>query len=247
MTAVNQAIEAPRAGPSEAPLDTGVGRGIDASACEGARAFRVTGAWVLLVGTLTMIAGAVTWASSGLDLDVALADGEVAAYLSDAGADQTVLMWNLSLWTVGVIGIGLGGLLLTRSLPDSVAATVSRFGFMTGVAAAIGFFPLWMGLVLGLGGHPELEPVGVALGQAATIADWIATALILGVGGVGLALAGRDAWVPGWLARVAPLASVLGVVSIASLALDARGLGFVVVPAGFALLLALSVSALRAR
>ncbi len=206
---------------------------------------RRLGGLVAAGGAGAMITGAIVNTIIGLDLDAALADDTMADYLRDASDSTTAMMVNFSLWIAGALLMSLGVTLLSHSVPPSPASTIARFGAAAGAGAVVVFFPLMIGLVLGLEGKSELESAGVALGQAATIADWIATVLILSVGAGGVALAGRDDWVPRWLVRVAQVTMALGIVTIVGLVLGANAIGVPLVVVGLLLVLSLGVSAVR--
>lgn len=115
---------------------------------------------------------------------------------------------------------------------------------MAGGAALVGF-PLLAGLVGGLRDHPELAPVGEALGAGAVrVSDYVA-ALITGFALFLVIRSGRRAWAPAWLVGLAwaPLAvAVLLVVPLSPLDAVAGGL---MVPVGFATMIALGVVGLR--
>ncbi len=203
------------------------------------------------VGAAVMLLGTVFWAASGADLDGALENGTIGEYLTEASANQTLLAINLSLWILGVLVMGAGGILLSRhGAGDGDAAAIARAAFTAGPAAAIVFFSMWLGIVLGLApayvAGASVEPVAVALGEAASIADWIATVLILGVGAVALAFAGRESWVPRWLFRWGLVSGAAGALAIAGLVLDMRTtLAFPDVVIGLGFLIAAGIVAIR--
>jgi len=204
-----------------------------------------------IAGAVAMLVGTAFWAASGADLDAALEDNTIADYLTDAAANGTVLTTNLGFWIFGVTLLGLGGILLSR-LGDqgSPATAVAQFAFTAGPAAAIVFFSVWLGIVLGLApahvAGAQVEATALALGHAASIADWIATVIILSVGGAAIAVAGRDTWVPRWLLRWAGLTAALGVLAIVGLLVDARTtLAMPVLPVGIGFMIAAGVTAIR--
>jgi len=182
----------------------------------------------------------------GLDLDAALADNTMADYLSEAAGSTTAIMVNISLWITGGLIMALGVTLLSHSVRPSPAASIARFGSVAGAASLVMFFPLMMGLVLGLQGRPELDAVGVAFGQGATISDWVGSILIFAVAPGGIALAGRDDWVPGWVVKLAQATMALGVLTIIGLIVGAVSpLGVPLIVVGLVLTISLGVSAIR--
>lgn len=211
---------------------------------------RVAGATAVLGGVI-MLAGAATWASTGADLDQALTQGSIAQYLESAKANASALCVNLTLWIVGVILMGAGGCQLALLGRTRIAAAaVACFGYTVGVGAAIVFFPLWLGIVLGLApahaAGSDVLAVAVALGQAATIADWIATVLILAVGSVCVAKAGADIWVPRWLLVWSRLVGIAGLSSLLGVVLGDRSTyAMLVVPLGVGWLIAAGITAAR--
>ena len=212
-------------------------------------AARIGGA-TIITGALIMLTGTAIWAASGADLDAALDDGSIAAYLTDAASSGTALTLNLGFWILGVLTMGAGGLLLSRLGGDSAAAAIARAAFTAGPAAAVVFFSVWLGIVLGLApahvAGESVAGVAVALGHAVSIADWVATVVILSVGGGALALAGRDTWVPRWLMRWAVVVVAAGALAIVGLVVGARStIAMPVVPIGIAYLIAAGVAAIR--
>lgn len=195
-----------------------------------------------------MLSGAATWASSGADLDLALTSGSIREYLSQARAASGALHLNLGLWIVGVVLMCAGGCQL--ALLGRARAQLSTLAcFVYGVGAAVGIvaFSLWLGIVKGLApaeAGAEVDAMAVALGQAATIADWIATVLILSVGSILVARAGKGIWVPGWLGAWAMLVGLAGVLALIGLFVGQRSTyAMLVVPAGVGWLIAAGVTA----
>jgi len=207
----------------------------------------------VIVGAVAMLVGTAFWAASGADLDAALEDNTIADYLTEAASNSTVLTTNLGFWILGATLLGLGGILLSRlGDQDSPATAVAQFAFTAGPAAAIVFFSVWLGIVLGLApayvAGAQVEATASALGHAVSIADWIATVMILSVGGTAMAVAGRDTWVPRWLFRWAVLTAALGVLAIVGLIVDSRttlALAMLIVPVGIGFMIAAGVAAIR--
>ncbi len=212
--------------------------------------FRAAGA-TSIAGAATMLTGTGFWAAAGADIDAALDDGTVAEYLVEAAGSTTLLTANLGLWILGVVLLGIGGLLLARlGDADSPAAAVARFAYIAGPAAAIVFFSLWLGIVLGLApAHAAGEAVvgtAAALAHAVSTADWVATILIVAVGAAAVAQAGRDTWVPRWLFNWALVALAAGGLAIVGLLVDARSsLAMPVVPVGLGWTIAAGITAVR--
>ena len=204
-----------------------------------------------IVGAVTMLIGTAFWVVSGTDLDAALEGDTIGEYLTDVAASSTLVTANLGFWILGVILLGLGGIMLsTLGDQDSPATAVARFAFTVGPAAGIVFFSVWLGIVLGLApahvAGDQVEAIALALGQAASIADWVATVVILSLGGAALAVAGRSTWVPPWLFRWAMLTAVLGALGIVGLMVGARTtLTVPIVAVGIGFMIASGITALR--
>jgi len=206
-----------------------------------------------IIGALLMIGGAVIFASSGIDLDAALVEGTVGSYLVDAAANMKLLTANLSLWMFGVVFLAAGGIGLSRvSSADTVFATAAQGSYVVGAALALAAFTLWLGIVQGLapahGPDNDLSAIGSALGFAATTADWIATALIIGIGPGLISFAGRGTWVPRWLFVWGIFAVAAAGFSILGLFIGGRAtVSFIDVPVGIGWTIAAGIVALRYR
>jgi MFS family permease len=211
---------------------------------------RVAG-WLTLVATITMATGAVVGAVFGTFVDEALEQGTFAEYLTNAAANNSAARANLWLWIIGVIGIGIGGVLLSQlGSQDSLATRVARFTFVATPAAAIVFYSMLLGVVVELAPrHVEGESVEAtarAIAYIGTTADWIATALMLGLGIATLAYAGKDTWVPRWLYSWALATAGVGVVSMIGTITGARStVSFVILPVAMTWLLAAGITAVR--
>lgn len=211
---------------------------------------RATGVMAILA-TLSMVTGAALWASSGADLDAALAQRTVGDYLVQAAEVRVTLLANLALWMIGAslmsaAVIGFFSMTTSRSL----VAHLALGGAVAGVALALASFSIWMGIVLEVApahaAGADLSVLGAALGQAASISDWVATALILAAGGGLIGVAGRRDWAPNWLYGWSLLLILVGAVSLFGLFIDARtSLSFLIVPVGLLWFLAAGVTALR--
>ncbi|MBK8498349.1 MAG: hypothetical protein IPL52_05915 [Flavobacteriales bacterium] len=211
---------------------------------------RVAGAFAI-IGSITMISGAATWASTGTDLDAALMAGTVPDYLIAAHAKTGALAVNIALWTIGAVLMCAGGVqfaVLGRSRPQPAA--LAAFAYAVGAASAIVFFPLWYGLIVGLSpaqaAGADVSAFAIALGHCATTADWLATVMILAVGGMAVAHAGRDTWVPRWLRIWSYFIGGAGVLTLLGLMLGDRSTyAMLIVPIGIGWLIAAGIVAMR--
>jgi hypothetical protein len=201
-------------------------------------------------GAALMLVGAGIWASTGTDLDDALVTGEVAAYLVAAADHRAALVANLSIWIVGVLGLGAAGTAMAAvgngpALPRDLA----RFVYWVATSVAIIAFVAWMAIIVQLAPTVSVTAVSIAevVGWFAYRADAVATALIVGVGPALLAWAGRRVWVPGWLFGWGMAAAVTGALTFVPYFVPAApfGLTFVIVPVGIGWTLAAGVVLLR--
>lgn len=203
-----------------------------------------------IAAALLMIVGAALWIVSGADLDAALEDGSIVAYLSDAAANENVLVVNLSVWIVGVTMLAIAGTGLAalgdRSHPATSAA---RVVYTAGAPLAAVAFITWLALIRLAA--TAVDPAAVAtladsLGWIASRADWVATIFLVAIGPGLLSLSGRDGWVPRWLGIWGAVALAAGLLAV--IALFAGGLttyGFLVVPIGLGWTIAAGITVLR--
>lgn len=204
-----------------------------------------------IVGAIIMLAGAATWVSTGTDLDAALMACTVPEYLIATHAKSGPLAVNIALWTLGAVIMCAGGVqlaVLGRSHPQPAA--IAAFAYAVGAASAIVFFPLWYGIIVGLSpaqaAGAEVSAFAIALGHGATTADWLATVMILAVGGLAVAHAGRDTWVPRWLRIWSYFIGVAGALTLLGLVLGDRSTyAMLIVPIGIGWLIAAGIVAMR--
>lgn len=215
------------------------------STTDATRGRLVVGGSCLLAGALLMIAGAIVWATTGADLDSALADGTMSEYLSDAAEHHTALMTNLGLWIVGASLLGFGGASLAGSSEERAGADVARGIYLVGAAAAVVAFGVWSGLVHAA--HlPEVGGVAEAIGFSVSRIDWVATIMLIGVGPLALVWPERTGWAPGWLRAWSGLTALAGLLTVVAMVTgDLDTLGFVIVPLGAAWSIAAGAVAIR--
>lgn len=198
-----------------------------------------------------MIVGAILLMASGVDLDRALAEGSIDAYLRNAADARGILVANLSVWIVGVILWGAAGTLISK-LPAGrpTAAVLGRYCFQVGVPVVVGAYVAWLAVVVQLAGVDSAAAVevGKALGWFASRADWVATILVVGLGPALLASGGVGTWAPRWLIGWGYLAAATGVLNAIAMLTGGAGLltyGFLIIPVGVGWLIAVGVVLLR--
>jgi hypothetical protein len=202
----------------------------------------------LAAGALVMVAGAAVWASTGTDLDAALVNGTVSAYLGAAVEHRSALGINLALWMFGVGLLGLGGVLLagTGRAAEHPARDVARACYAVAATLALVSFLMWYGLIR-VAGSIDLS-AAEAIGWTAWNLDNVATSLIIGLGPLALAWVAREDWMPRWLGIWAGLAAVAAVLTWIAIPTGGGGTyGFLIVPVGIAWSITAGVVALRAR
>jgi hypothetical protein len=205
--------------------------------------------YAALGAATSMILGAVLWGVSGADLDRALAAGTVADYLETAAAQRPLLVANLTAWIAGVMLFGAAGAGFFRLCQRR--RTLAQLGLLcywTAVPLAIASFVAMLAVVVQIA--PQASPDAVLLAEVVgwfgSRADWIATALIVGFGPALISLAGRDEWVPAWLAYWAMTAAFAGLLTIVAMFTSAlSSYGFLIVPVGLGWTIAAGVVALR--
>ncbi len=213
---------------------------------------RIAG-WVLIVGTAIMGVGTGIGAASGSFVDKDLGAGTFGDYLTNIAENRTAAQANLWFWIIGILMIGLGGVLISKlGNEESPATKVARFSFTAVPASAIVFFAMLLGVVVVLvplhAAGENVLATATVIAWIGTTADWIATALILGLGAAALAFAGRDTWVPRWLYWWAMAAGAAGVVSmIGTIAGSRETVSFVILPIGMSWMIAAGVVAIPYR
>jgi len=199
-----------------------------------------------LAGSVLMLLGAALWATTGTDIDRALATGEMSAYLVSAAEHRTVLIANLSIWIVGVLGLGAAGTVMSNVGSGPLALReLARAVYWIAVPLAISAFLAWLALIVQGSANPDPTEVAIAevVGWYAYRADAVATALIVGAGPALLGSAGRGDWVPDWLFRWGLLAGLAGVLSFLPYYVPVVPLGvsLIIVPVGIGWTLAAAI------
>jgi len=211
----------------------------------GQSGYRIAGL-LSFAGAVLMVVGAALWASTGTDIDAALVDGTIEAYLTDAAEHREVLIANLSLWILGVLVLGAAGSAMACIEGGApLLRDLARLSYWSGAGLALSAFLAWLAIIVQ--GSPAPDPVEVAVAEVvgwyAYRADALATALIIGIGPAFVAFAGRRSWVPGWLLAWGVLAAAAGVFSVVPYYLTAIPLAaaFLIVPIGIGWTLAAAV------
>lgn len=207
------------------------------------------GGYACIAGSLVMIAGAVCKIASGVDLDASLAAGDLGGYLSGVAQVELIVVANLSLWIVGVFGLGTAGVMLAAmGRSRSVAARWGKLCYTTAVPLAMAAFVAWLAIVVQLSGSGSATEVAIAevVGWFASRADWTATVLVVGLGPLLVSLAGRGDWVPRWLLVWSFLAAGTGGLTVLAMFVGGlTGYGFLIVPVGLGWTIAAGIVALR--
>ena len=207
------------------------------------------GGYTAIAGCVTMIIGAALWGTSGTDLWAVLDGGDMAGYLAAIEPVKGQLVANLSVWILGVLILGVAGSMLTALCTQRrPLAKVAQVCFQTAVPLVIVSYIAMLAVVVQLGGESSETAVSIAnaIGWIGARADDLATALIIGIGPLFIALAGRGEWVPTWLLRWGYLAGVVGVLSVLFLYLPGLGAySFIILPVGMGWMIAAGVVLLR--
>lgn len=196
-----------------------------------------------------MAAGGIIKRVTDADLDAALMDGTLGDYLNVVADHEAAVTINLSAWIIGVLLWGAAAVVVT-TLSDrrEVAARIALACYWTGVPLAVASFVAWLSLVTQIGPDANAQQLDIAavVGWFASRADWIATAIIAGLGSMLLSVAGRDLWAPRWLLWWGALAGLAGAVTV--VAIITGGLttyGQVIIPVGVGWNVAAGVVLLR--
>lgn len=204
---------------------------------------------LLFAAAAFMAAGGIIKRVTGADLDAALADGTLAGYFQVVADNQVAVVFNLSAWIVGVLAWGAAATVVARlSASRDVAGRIAMVCYWTGVPLAVASFVAWLALVVQVGPDAGTRQLATAeiVGWLASRADWIATALIAGLGSLLLSIAGRDDWAPEWLVWWGAVAAAAGAVTV--VAIIAGGLstyGQVIIPVGVGWTIATGMVLLR--
>lgn len=202
-----------------------------------------------LAGAATMIAGAILWASTGTDIDAALAAGNVAAYLADAAANSTVIVANSSIWIVGALLLGAADVQMAAvSRVRTSASRLAHYAAVAGASIAVVAFVVWLALVTQLapGADQVSEPLAATIAWIASRADWIATVLLVAIAPAAIAVGAADDWMPTWLSRWPGLALVAGLIAVVAMFIGGLSTyGFLIVPVGLGWIIAAGVHLLR--
>lgn len=206
------------------------------------------GAYTALAGAVSFFIGAALWASSGADIDMAVTNGEMAAYLTTAAATRSILIANLTFWIVGALLLGTAGTTLANLSKRRVWAQAALVCYRTAVPLVIIAYVAMLAVVIQIAPDTSATAVSLAevVGWIGSRADWVATALMIGFGPLFLSLAGQGDWAPTWLVRWGYLMGVLGLLT--TVAMYAGGLGtygFAIIPIGLFWMIATGVTLLR--
>lgn len=207
------------------------------------------GAYTTIIAAVLMIIGAILKVVSGADLDIALTTGSPSVYLTKLSDVQHILVMNLTFWVVGVFFLGIAGTTLANLCPQKQnLAQLIKLGYYTGVPLAIVSFIAWLSLVVQL--SPDASSTEITLfetiGWFISRADWTATILVVGVGPTLISLAGKDDWVPTWLAWGGILTAIAALLTAIAMFTDAlTSYGFAIVPIGLLWMIAAGIVLFR--
>lgn len=213
-------------------------------------AFRL-GGYAAISGAVTMIIGAAILMASGVDLDLALANDDMAGYLVAAGEAQSLVVANLVIWIVGVLIFGVAGTAMTAVCTRRrTAAQIARYCYWAGVPLVVAAYVAWLAIVVQIAPDSSQTAVLIAevIGWFASRADWVATILILSVGPALISLAGRGDWVPKWLVGWGGVALFTGLLTAVAMLTGGKGLttyGLLILPAGLSWTITAGIVLLR--
>jgi len=197
---------------------------------------------VIIAGTLTMLTGAAFWGASETDLWQSLANGKMEEYLVQVEGKKDILVVNTFFWTLGVMLLGIGVTFMSDSCISRYRlARVAKELVRIAIPVAIVSFIVMLSLAI----HPPTVESAIAIGWIGARLDDLATILIIGACPVFLSVAGRNDWIPGWLAIWGYLAGIAGLLGILSLLTGIVVLGFVIIPFGLGWMLAAGLVLIR--
>lgn len=207
------------------------------------------GAYTTILAALLMITGAVLKVISGADLDQALTSGSVSNYLTKVEEVRHLLVGNLSFWIIGVFFLGIAGTTLADLCnTKKEIARIVKLCYFTGVPLAIVSFAAWLAIVVQLSADVSPSEITLAetIGWFVSRADWIATVLVVGAGPALISYAGREDWVPTWLARFGILPAIAGVLTcVAMFTNSLTSYGYLIVPIGLLWMIAAGIVLFR--
>ena len=209
---------------------------------------RVAG-YTVIAATVTMLIGAILVFTSGTDLWMALDSGDMAGYLATAAGVKGQLVANLSFWILGVLIFGVAGSMLASLCAQRrPLAKIALVCYQTAVPLVIVAFIAMLSVVVQLSGESAATAVSIAevIGWIGARADDLATALIIGLGPLFIALAGHGEWVPTWLLRWSYLTGLIGLLSLVFLYIPGMtSYGLIILPVGMGWMIAAGVVLLR--
>jgi len=195
------------------------------------------GAYTALGGSACFIIGAALWIASGVDIDQALANDDMAGYLVAAGGVTPLLVANLCFWIVGALLLGVAATAMTSlCIRRPATAQMALVSYQIGVPLVIVAYLTWLALHLQI--VPDTTPAAVllaeTLGWFGSQADWLATILMIGLGPALISLAGRGDWVTPWLARWGIATAITGLLTAIAMFTPSgvTTYGFLTVPVG---------------
>lgn len=188
-----------------------------------------------IVPAVMMLIGAGLWVASGIDIDAAVGDGDMAGYLTGAAANRGLIVANQALW-LAAMPVFAAALTRVAARTRSPLGEVGRsVGLFAAVLAGSAFVALLTVTAHVAAPAPTETAVAVAdaLGFYGSRADWVGTIGLVGVAPLLLGTAGRDDWAPTWLVRWSWLAGACAVLTAVALFTDGLGTyGFLIVPVG---------------
>jgi hypothetical protein len=204
--------------------------------------------YTAIAGAASFMIGAGLWASTGADIDLSVTNGEMAAYLTTAAANKSVLVANLSLWIVGAFLLGTAGSIMANFSKRRGWAHAAMTCYRTAVPLVIVAYVAMLAVVLQIAPDTSATAVSLAevVGWIGSRADWIATILIVGIGPLFLSLAGQGDWASPWLVRWGYLAGLCGLLTTVAMYTNGLGTyGFAVIPVGLIWMIAAGVTLVR--